>query len=422
MKRKIVVVIALFATLNLVSCGTNSGDNKNTQTITKTRTDTSTITPGSNTDNGTENTVTNTETTTETIIETTPTESQYPVNDNGIFAEYYSKAWNRLQEMSLEEKVGQVFLARCPVDTDIESIQTYHLGGYVLFRKDFEGKTSNQVIDKIDSYQRESSIPMIMATDEEGGTVVRISSNPNLSSYRFQSPQDIFSTGGYTSIYEDTLTKGKLLKHLGINLNLAPVSDITNDTEAYIYGRTFGKSAEETGEFVKNVIEATKEVGIGSSLKHFPGYGGNLDTHTGMATDTRTYESFEKNDFIPFIDGIQAGAETILVSHNIVTAMDDQYPASLSEKVNHIVREELGFTGVILTDDLEMDAIKHYTNNENPAVQALNAGNDMLIITDYEEGYEAILAAVKEGSVKEDRLEEAVFRIVALKYYLGLFR
>ena len=414
--KKNLVMILLIVVLLVGACGKVKDG---TQTNTKTETSTQTSTEN-HVNTNTSNTDGNTDGDSSTGNNGGP--SFCPIHGNGTFADYYDKALERLEAMTLEEKVGQVFLARCPENIEIESIKNYHLGGYVLFRRDFEGKTEQEVITMIESFQRESRIPMIIATDEEGGSVVRISSNPNLSDYRFGSPQEVFLQGGYEAIYKDALVKGKLLKKLGVNLNLAPVSDMTSDQSAYIYGRTFGKSAEETGEFVKTVVEATKEVGIGSSLKHFPGYGGNADTHTGIATDTRQYQVYDQYDFIPFVEGIQAGAETIMVNHNIVTAMDEEFPASLSPRINHILREELGFTGVILTDDLEMDAIKLFTNNENPAVQALKAGNDMLIITDFEEGYDAILEAIQDGELSKERLDEAVFRILALKYYLGLLK
>lgn len=342
------------------------------------------------------------------------------LEDTGVFQGHYIDAMKRLEEMTLEQKVGQIFLARCPEGSDFTSILNYQLGGYVLFKRDFEGKGPEDIRNTIDSYQMISEIPMIMATDEEGGTVVRVSSNPKLSEYKFESPQNVFQNGGYEAIYEDAYKKAKLLKNLGVNLNLAPVSDISLSSSDYIFSRTFGASAEETGEFVQKAVKGTAGGGIGSCLKHFPGYGGNVDTHTGIAVDTRPYSNFEEFDFLPFIAGIESGAPSVLVSHNIVESMDPDFPASLSPKVINVLRENLNFNGVIMTDDLEMDAIKLYTNGENPAVQALKAGNDMLIITDFEEGYDAVLSAVKDGDISEEQLDEAVLRILAFKYYLGI--
>ena len=153
-----------------------------------------------------------------------------------------------------------------------------------------------------------------------------------------------------------------------------------------------------------------------STMKHFPGYGNNIDTHTGVAIDKRPYETFEKSDFLPFQAGIKANAPTILVSHNVVEAMDNQYPASLSEKVHKILREDLGFTGIIMTDDLAMDAVKTYVDNGQAAVQAVLAGNDVIISSDFAKQKLEIVNAVKEGKISEDIINTAAKRILACKY------
>lgn len=322
--------------------------------------------------------------------------------------------------MTLEEKVGQMILARCPESGAVSAIQTYHLGGFVLFEQDFENKTKAQVVSTIQSYQDASEIPMLMSVDEEGGTVVRISSNKNLAAHKFKAPQKVYAQGGLAAIQADTLNKDALLKSLGLNLNLAPVSDVSQNPADYIYSRTLGKPAKETGTYVAAVVKTTSDAGLSSTLKHFPGYGSNKNTHTGISIDNRPYSTFENSDFIPFEDGIAAGAESILVSHNIVNCMDKGVPASLSPKVHQILRGDLHFTGVIMTDDLSMDAIKDYTHNTDPAVKAVLAGNDLLLMTDYEEGYNAVLSAAKNGTIPQDQIDRAVFRVLAWKYAKGM--
>ena len=155
-------------------------------------------------------------------------------------------------------------------------------------------------------------------------------------------------------------------------------------------------------------------------LKHFPGYGNNEDTHTGIARDKRPMSQFTETDFLPFSAGIEAGVPCVLVSHIIVECMDAEQPASLSAKVHQILRENLGFTGVIMTDDLSMEAITEYTGGENPAVAAFLAGNDMLMCSDLEQSYQALLEAVQQGEVTEERLNESVARILAWKYSKGI--
>ena len=180
------------------------------------------------------------------------------------------------------------------------------------------------------------------------------------------------------------------------------------------------KDASATAEYVATVIDARKSEKIGSVLKHFPGYGNNTDTHNGIAYDERTYEEFVNSDFLPFSAGISHGADIVLVSHNIVNCFDADYPASLSPKVHEILREQLGFDGVIITDDLFMNAIKDFTDNDSAAVLAVKAGNDLICCKDFEEQIPAVLQAVQNGEITEERLDESVLRILNLKINLGL--
>lgn len=325
-----------------------------------------------------------------------------------------------LAEMTLEEKIGQMFLVRCPDADAAEKVEEYHLGGYVLFGKDFSGKTQDQVVQTIEGYQRAAKIPLLIGVDEEGGTVNRISLNPDLRAVPFWSPQDLYAEGSWDLIKSDTEEKCELLQSLGVNLNLAPVCDVSQDSSDFIYARSFGQDAVKTAAYVKLVVETMSQEGVGSVLKHFPGYGNNADTHTGIAYDKRPYETFENSDFFPFQAGIEAGADMVLVSHNIVFSMDDQYPASLSPAVHVILRDKLGFPGVIITDDLIMDGVRDFARDQEAAVLAVQAGNDMLCCTDFEQQVPAVLEAVRQGIINEDRINESVLRILELKISLGL--
>lgn len=337
-------------------------------------------------------------------------------SDGGMFSDSYDKAFAKLKEMSLREKAGQIFLVRCP-ENPLDTIEKYKPSGFVLFRNDFSGKTKEQVIEELSAYQNTAQIPMLLAVDEEGGSVVRISSNPNLRSSPFLSPQQIFKQGGMEAIREDTAEKARLLKELGINLNLAPVADVSENKKDYIYDRTFGESAEKTSEYVWEVVTQARKNGLLSTLKHFPGYGNNRDTHKGIAVDQREYSVFENGDFLPFESGIAAGAESILVSHNIVYSMDQTLPASLSPKVHEILRKELHFTGVIMTDDLSMNAIAKYSGDNAAVVAAVLAGNDLLISSNFEEDIEIVITAVEEGIIPLEELDHAVFRVLSMKYH-----
>ena len=256
--------------------------------------------------------------------------------------------------------------------------------------------------------------------DEEGGEVVRVSSNPNLRSTPFRSPQLLYAMGGMDRVQEDAEEKAQLLLDLGINVNLAPVADVSTNPEDFIYSRTLGQGPEETAEYVTTVMEAFHKEGLSSVLKHFPGYGSNDDTHAGASLDKRSLYALENRDLVPFQAGIDAGADCVLVSHNIVTAIDGDLPASLSPEVHRILREELGFTGVVLTDDLAMDAVESYAEDGSVAVLAVLAGNDMIVTTDFETQIPLVIAAVEDGTIDQATIDQAVSRVLGWKYDLGL--
>ena len=336
--------------------------------------------------------------------------------DNGIFKEYYEKAYEKLKSMTIEEKIGQMLLVRMDKSNASSIISDYNVGGFILFGVDFKNETKESIKEEIDSYQKASKIPLLMAVDEEGGSVVRVSKYPNFRNTPFESPQDIYAKNGMDGIISDTVEKSDLLKSIGININLAPVADISENEQDFIYDRSFGKNVEDTSLYIKNVVEEYNKNNMVSCLKHFPGYGNNVDTHTGVAVDKRDYNTFVENDFKPFIAGINAKVPTILVSHNIVETMDT-IPASLSSKVHSILRDELKFTGVIMTDDLDMDAIKKYV--DNPNVKAVTSGNNLLITSDYKTSFNDILNAYNNKEISIDIIDKAVFKVLALKYSMG---
>lgn len=327
-----------------------------------------------------------------------------------------------LEKMSLDEKIGQIFIARCP-DKDAAALaKKYNLGGYILFGRDFKGKTKDAVVKNIQECQNASKIAMFIAVDEEGGTVNRVSTNKNFRKYPFASPQYLYKHGGMERIKSDAKEKSELLRSIGINLNFAPVADISTNKNDFIYKRSFAKSPAETAEYVKSVVSVMNEAHVGSVLKHFPGYGNNKDTHTDLVHDKRPISKFEKEDFLPFKAGIDAKASMILVSHNIVEAMDKNAPASISPAVHKILRDELGFDGVIITDDLAMQGVKKFVGEKNAAVLALKAGADMLCSTDFINDIAAVKAAVANGEIKEADIDEHVLRVLRAKINLEIIK
>ncbi|MEG0780218.1 MAG: glycoside hydrolase family 3 N-terminal domain-containing protein, partial [Oscillospiraceae bacterium] len=316
-----------------------------------------------------------------------------------------------LAGMTVEEKVGQLFFPRCPTVDAVADIATYHLGGYLLFTRDFADKTAGEIIDTLGSYQRAAQLPLLLGVDEEGGSVVRISSNPHLRQTPDLSPAACLLQGGMETLLAETGRRDALLAGLGINVNLAPVCDLSAPGD-FMGARSFGTNAVTVSDQIAAVVETMSADGMGTVLKHFPGYGNNPDTHTGSAVDSRPLEHFQKADFLPFAAGIQAGAGSVLVSHNVMAAVDAALPASLSPAVHGLLREELHFDGVVMTDDLAMEAVSAYATDDAIAVVALLAGNDLIVTTDYRTQIPPTIAAAKDGTLSPELLDGAVRRVL----------
>ena len=325
-----------------------------------------------------------------------------------------------LEAMTTEEKVGQLFLARCPDSSAIDDIRAYHLGGYILFGRDFDGETPDSFRQKIETYQIVSPIPLLIAVDEEGGTVCRVSRNSTFRASKFPSPRESYAAGGMEQVLAIETEKATLLHDIGINVNMGPVCDITTGFGAFMYDRSLGENPDITSRFAASTIKIYESHRIGSVLKHFPGYGSNSDTHIQMVRDTRTLEELESVDLIPFSAGMEAGADAILVSHNILQAIDNTAPATLSPAVHAYLRSTMGFEGVIVTDDLVMEAITSAYGAGEAAVLAVLAGNDLLCSSEYTIQYPAVLEAVQSGRISMEQLNASVLRILNWKQELGL--
>jgi len=338
--------------------------------------------------------------------------------DQGMYQKQYEKAYQTLKGMTQEEKIAQLLLVRFPDSSSKELQKKYQFGGYIFFAKDFR-QNETQTKKMIQDVQDVSKIPLLTAVDEEGGSVVRVSSHTSLAKEKFKSPSDLYTLGGFSKIKEDTVEKSRFLKNLGLNLNLAPVVDVSTDPKDYMYSRSIGLDTTKTSTYAKTVIEASKNTGVSYTLKHFPGYGNNQDTHIGTTKDNRTLAQIKKTDLPPFEAGIKAGAEAVLISHNTVTNIDAKNPASLSPSVHNLLRNNLNFTGIIITDALDMGAI---TNTKDAVVKALLAGNDLLIVTDYEEAIKSIKNAIENKTISETLIDQLAFRIIAWKYEKGLLK
>ena len=340
---------------------------------------------------------------TETTIETSEGEENKVIED-------------RLTTMTLEEKVGQLFWARVPSNHQIEDLQSYHLSGYILFGRDFEGRSLEDIKTLTKGYQATAKIPLLIGSDEEGGTVTRISS---ILETPFQSPIALYQQGGMEAVLSDTKQKAELLKSVGINAGLFPVADLARDQSAFIYDRTIGQDVQTTASYVQQVVEELKKSKVGSTLKHFPGYGDNGDSHTAIIQDNRSLDELRQADFLPFQAGIDAGADSVLVSHNILSKIDT-VPSSISPKITDFLRKELHFKGVIMTDDFDMAGIADFVSQDEAAFQVIVAGNDLILGSSYQTQIPYLLKKISSGELTEERIDESVRRILTWKYDLGL--
>ena len=325
-----------------------------------------------------------------------------------------------LQEMSLEEKVGQLFMGCFYNGTpSATAVSRYHLGSVLLFGSSFEKTNKAELSAKLNKLAAISCPPLI-AVDEEGGTVTRVSGNPGFRKAPFKAPRALYKKGGMEAVINDTHEKNALLSSVGIHLNLAHVCDISQDTDDFMYSRSLGHDAQITSEYAAEVTEACLADGVACALKHFPGYGSSADTHKGLAVDRRSFDTIKNSDLKPFEAGIRAGAPMVLVSHNIVTSIDSKLPSSLSPACHRLLLQDLNFDGIITTDDLSMGAVSRYMTPEKSALAAILAGNDMLCTGNYKKQYEAVLNAVKDGIISEERINRSVRKILKLKIELGL--
>lgn len=319
-----------------------------------------------------------------------------------------------MQTMTRDEKIGQLLLIRYP-DNAEEEIRHHAPGGVVFFGKDFEGKTREQVQHMTSQAQRASKIPLLTAVDEEGGRVVRISSNPLLADKPFPAPSILMNSEDWANIViKDVHQKHTLLQDLGINLNLAPVADVSTNEKDYIYPRTTQRDNVDTASYIAIVVGQRDKTMVANTIKHFPGYGANLDTHVDKSLDMSDLDYVLNHNLLPFKMGVIYGAESIMVSHNIVACLDDQNPSSLSATMHRLLRHYLQFSGIAMTDDLFMGAITH---EPQAALRAVLAGNNLLIVSDYKRAISELRTAIEQGRLNERWLEKSVARILAWKIY-----
>lgn len=326
------------------------------------------------------------------------------------------------ENMTLFEKVTQMFLYYIPKEEPLEKMERWQFGGYIMFSRNFESSAPQETRTEIAQYQGAAKIPAFIAVDEEGGGVNRVSQYSQYRDEPFQSGIRLYQNGGWDAVREDAYDKSDFLSDLGINTVLAPVADVPYSRSDYIYTRAFSTDADAVSEYVTTVVTAMNEKNFFSCVKHFPGYGNNTNTHTGSSVDERSWEAFEERDLLPFKAAVEADVPFIMVSHNIIDDFDEGVPSSLSKKLHTYIREDMGFEGIIVCDGLGMSGVREYVGGDKGevAVQAVLAGNDMLCATDVGIQARAIVDAINDGRIELSQIEDSVARILTVKIKHGL--
>ena len=349
-----------------------------------------------------------------------------------------------LQKMTLREKVGQMFYIRIEsLDPSIEwttyddlaalknqeitmkmrnTNEEYPVGGIILYAWNIENEAQlGTIIPQIRSLKGHP----LLCIDEEGGRVSRIANNPNFNVKKYASMASIGETGDPKNAYECGNTIGTYLKKYDFDIDFAPVADVNTNPDNIIIGpRAFSDKPEVAAPMVTNYLQGLKDAGITGCIKHFPGHGDTTaDTHTGYAQSLKTWDEMKQCEMVTFRAGIQWGCQLIMTAHIAVpNVTGSNIPSTLSSIVlQDKLRGELGYQNIIITDGMEMGAItQHYTSSE-AAVGSIKAGVDIVLgPRDFIEAFDGVVAAVNNGTLSEERINQSVRRILTLR--LGMNR
>ncbi|MDR1559622.1 MAG: glycoside hydrolase family 3 protein [Clostridiales bacterium] len=368
-----------------------------------------------------------------------PPSSEPQVTASSAVDQTEPKVAETLLSMTLEEKVGQLFICDpgmlCGVwetskanQTLINNIKKYHPAGFVFFKPNI--KTPKQTKEFISDMQAASKIKLLISVDEEGGLVSRIGSNPAMGFKKQPAMSEIGKTGDPENAYRVGAELGEGLRGLGFTMDFAPVADVnTNPQNPVIGTRAFGSDPQKAAEFVVQEVKGLQDQGISAVLKHFPGHGDSSeDSHTGAVSLQHDMPRLNAVEFVPFKAGIAAGVDAVMVSHIALPKITgNSEPATVSAGiVTDILRGDLGYNGLVITDSLSMGAVSMYYDLPDYCVKSIQAGCDLLLLqTDSQKGdiigqfdgaYNAVLNAVKNGEISQERLNRSVERILRVKF------
>jgi beta-N-acetylhexosaminidase len=329
----------------------------------------------------------------------------------------------QIKEMTLDEKIGQMIIAGIDGyemnENEKGLIQNYHIGGFILFGRNIESPEQlRELNNTIKSANSESRIPLILSVDEEGGRISRIpKAIKNLPTNKV-----IGKINNEEFSYEIGLLLAEKVKAFGFNMNFAPVLDINSNPKNPVIGdRAFGSKPEVVRDLGVQTMMGIKSAGVVPVVKHFPGHGDtSVDSHVGLPSVDHDLERLNSFELIPFEKAINIGAECVMVAHILLPKIDADNPASLSSAViTNILRKQLNFGGVVITDDMTMGAITKNYDLASAAVQAVKAGNDIILVAHKYENvlftFHTLNKAVLDGIIEEERIDQSVYRILKLK-------
>lgn len=358
-----------------------------------------------------------------------------------------------IDKMTLEQKVAQLFVVSPETLTGVDSVQyagdmtyqalqDYPVGGIVFAKDNIDSSSQfGTMTDNLQSYSEDiSGLPLFLAAAEEGGSASVLGNNDNLDEYYENSYSDDDSDyssssansvhSGATSMseigrkddsnnaYEAGKSIGSLMSAYGLNLDLAPVADVLSGNSTGIGDRTFGTDAQTVSDMALEVIRGIQEEDVNAAMKYFPGYGAASSNMSGFPVINSSLDELKKKEFLPYSNAIAQGMDFVMVGHiSVPNVTGDDTPASLSEKmISEVLRKDLGFKGIVMTDYLNDKTIVKNYGAADAAVKAIQAGADLLLEPDdLEAAYEGVLKAVKKGDITEDRLDESIYRILRVK-------
>lgn len=343
-----------------------------------------------------------------------------------------------VSQMKLEDKIAQMFVitpnaltgyasgVTAAGDTTKEAYQSRPVGGIVYMADNLtDPEQTTTMLSNMQEIARErTGLPVFLCVDEEGGSVARIAGNDAFGVTDVGNMSDIGASGDVQNAYNAGSTIGSYLAALGFNVDFAPVADVLTNPDNQVLGqRSFGSDAQTVAGMVTSELQGLSAAGVYGTVKHFPGHGGTSgDSHDGAVSTDKTLEELMAEELVPFQSAIDGGVNFVMVGHiSAPNVTGDNAPATLSKVlITDVLRGQMGYNGIVITDAMNMEAITGFYNSDKAAVLAVTAGADMILMpADYNTAYTGILNAVNDGTITEERINESVTRIVKAKLAMG---